>query len=215
MLFRSVWTSSREGVGNLYQKAASGAGQDELLYRSANGKIPYDWSADGKFLLYSEINPQTNVDLWVLPLEGERKPWPWLNTPFVEETAKFAPNGKWIAYTSNESGRFEVYVQAFTPGAAASGDKKQISTNSGAGPRWRRDGRELYYYTVDRKLMAVEVTLGAEVKAGTPRELFSLGRFYDWTPTGDGQRFLVVASASETAVPPFTVVLNWMAELKK
>jgi serine/threonine protein kinase len=212
---RIAWASNREGKSNLYQKAASGAGEDELLLKSANPKNTSDWSPDGKFLLYRETNPQTDSDLWVMPLEGERKPWPWLNTRFYESAARFAPNGEWIAYTSNESGRFEVYVQAFTPGAAASGDKKQISINGGADPRWRPDGRELYYYMVDRKLMAVEMTLGAEVKAGTPHELFSLVRFSDFAATSDGQRFLISTSAAETGVPPFTVVLNWMAELKR
>jgi Tol biopolymer transport system component len=215
---RLVWTSSREGVANLYQKAASGAGQDELLLRSAHSKFPDDWSANGKFLLYQERHPQTRRDLrdlWILPLEGERTPWPWLNTPFDEFFAKFSPDGKWIAYTSDESGRYEIYVQAFTPGAPASGGKALLSTNGGLDPHWRRDGRELYYRSPDGKLIAVDVTLGAEVKAGTPRELFSFGSLFSWEVTGDGQRFLLMTSADETSVPPFTVVLNWMAELKK
>jgi Tol biopolymer transport system component len=212
---RIAWCSNREGVANLYQKAASGAGQDELLLKSAYTKFPFAWSPDGKFLLYRETNPQTNADFWVLPMEGERKPWPWLNTPFAEAWGQFAPNGKWIAYQSNESGRYEIYVQAFAPGAAASGDKKQISINGGVDPHWRRDGRELYYRSLDSKLMAVDVTLGAEVKAGAPRELFSMAGFSDLEPTGAGQRFLVVASAADKGVSPFTVVLNWMAEVKK
>ncbi|MCG3160941.1 MAG: Serine/threonine-protein kinase PknD [Acidobacteria bacterium] len=212
---RIAWCSNREGVANLYQKAASGAGQDELLLKSAYSKFPIAWAPDGKFLLYRETNPQTNADFWVLPMEGERKPWPWLNTPFAEAWGQFAPNGKWIAYQSNESGRYEIYVQTFAPGAAASGDKKQISINGGVDPHWRRDGRELYYRSLDSKLMAVDVTLGAEMKAGTPRELFSMAGFSDLEATGDGQRFLVVAGAADRGVSPFTVVLNWMAELKK
>ncbi|MEP7338054.1 MAG: hypothetical protein ABI977_09955, partial [Acidobacteriota bacterium] len=214
---RIVWWSSREGdgVANLYLKAASGAGQDELLLHSAQGKFPLDWSANGKFRLYWESPPQTNQDLWILPMEGERKPWLWLNTPFNESEGRFAPDGKWIAYQSNESGRNEVYVQAFTPGAPASGGKVQLSTNGGSAPQWRRDGRELYYRSVDGKLMAVDVTLGAEVKAGTPKELFSFGTFFNLEATGDGQRFLLTTSAADASVPPFTVVLNWMAEVKK
>lgn len=212
---RIVWSSNREGVTNLYQKAASGAGQDELLLRSAYTKVPHGWSADGKFLLYQETNPQTSLDLWVLPIEGVRKPWPWLNTPFVESFSQFAPNGKWIAYMSNESGRYEIYVQAFTPGAPALGDKLQLSTNGGVGAQWRRDGRELFYRTLDGKLMAVDVTLGAQVKAGTPRELFSLSGPSGYEAAGDGQRFLITTSAAGSTVPPFTVVLNWMAEVKR
>ncbi len=213
-----VWQSSREGeIGSgLYQKAASGAGQDELLLRSAaQAQIPLDWAANGKFLLYLEASLQANLDLWILPMEGERKPYPWLSTPFNENGGRFAPDGKWIAYQSNESGRNEIYVQAFTPGAPASGGKVQLSTNGGAAPQWRRDGRELYYRSADGKLMAVDVTLGAEVKAGTPKELFSFGTFFNLEATGDGQRFLLTTSAADSTVPPFMVVLNWMGELKK
>ena len=109
-----------------------------------------------------------------------------------------------------------LYVQAFVPGQPASGSKMQLSTTGGSYPLWRRDGRELYYRSLDGKLMAVDVMLGAEVKAGAPRELFALAGYSNLEATGDGQRFLVAASAVETAgVPPFTVVLNWMAEKKK
>ena len=207
---RIVWASNRKGVTNLYQKAASGAGQDELLLRSAAAKRPQDWSADGRFILYQE-----NGDLWVLPMVGERTPWVWLNTPAIETAATFSPDGKWIAYTSNESGRNEIYVQAFVPGAPASGGKWQLSTNGGTSPQWRRDGRELYFIAPDSALMAVDVMLGAEVKAGTPRELFSLRgvRTNSLNVTSDGQRFLFPVDET-TGLTPFTIVLNWMAEVK-
>ncbi|HEX4945179.1 MAG TPA: protein kinase [Blastocatellia bacterium] len=212
---RLVWASNRDGVANLYQKAASGAGQDELLLRSDYAKRAVDWSADGRFILYVE----NSNDLWVLPLAGGRKPWPWLNTPFAEYAGKFAPDGKWIAYMSNESGRNEIYVQSFVPDAPASGSKWQLSTQGGIFPAWRRDGRELYFVSPDNTLMAVDVTLGATVKAGTPRALFSLRDqrvtlYASLTVTGDGQRFLFPVDEA-TALPPFTVVLNWMTELKK
>lgn len=210
---RIVWASDREGVYNLYQKAASGAGQDEVLLRSPYGKFPLSWSADGRFLLFYEANRQTRADLWVLPMEGERQPWPWLNTPANETFAAFSPDSKWIAYQSDESGRHEIYVQAFAPGAPASGGKVQLSTGGGQFPSWRRDGRELYYYSPDNKLMAVDVKLGAEVKAGVPRELFTI--FNSFEAAHDGQRFLVQEGVADTAVPPFTVVLNWMAEVKR
>ncbi len=216
---RIVWVSSREGVQNLFQKAANGTGQDEVLLRSSYQKYVADWSTDGRFILYGELNPKTSVDLWVLPMEGERKPWPWLNTPAYEGASTFSPDGKWIAYTSNESGRNEIYLQAFVPGAPASGGKRQFSTNGGINPYWRRDGRELYYTAADGKLMAVEITPGAELKAGTPKELFTPSGYRvnadrGYTLTGDGQRFLFVTSAEDASVPPFTVVLNWMAEVK-
>ncbi len=210
---RIVWASSRGGVQNLYMKAASGAGQDELLWRSASSNIPLSWSADGRFLLFSEFASQTRGDLRVLPMEGERKPWPWLNTPAVETVAAFSPDGKWIAYQSDESGRHEIYVQAFAPGAPASGGKVPVSTGGGQSPVWRRDARELYYRSSDNKLIAVDVTPDAQVKVGVPRELFTV--ISDFEAARDGQRFLIATSAAETAVPPFTVVLNWMAEVKK
>jgi Tol biopolymer transport system component len=217
---RIVWTSNRDGAGNLYWKAASGAGPDEALYRSAYHKAALDWSADGRFILYVEADPQTNQDLWVLPLEGG-KPWPWLKTQFAESFGRFSPDGKWIAYPSNESGRNEIYLQAFVPGAPASGGSRRLSTNGGTNPLWRRDGRELYYLSADNKLMVVEVTLGEEVKYGTPKELFALDSLRVETigrgraMTGDGQRFLFTTIEEETSLPPFTVVQNWMAEAKK
>ncbi|MGH9849519.1 MAG: protein kinase domain-containing protein, partial [Blastocatellia bacterium] len=217
---RIVWTSSQNGAGNLYWKAASGAGPDEALYRSANVKFALDWSADGRFILYVENDPLTNQDLWVLPLEGG-KPWSWLKTQYAESFGRFSPDGKWIAYPSNESGRNEIYLQAFVPGDPASGGRWRLSTNGGANPLWRRDGRELTYISADNKLMVVEVTLGEEVKYGTPMELFALDTIWVETigrgraMTGDGQRFLFVTSAEETSLTPFTVVQNWMAEVKK
>ncbi|MFN0122025.1 MAG: protein kinase domain-containing protein, partial [Blastocatellia bacterium] len=218
---RLVWSSNREGIFNLYQKAASGAGQDEVLWKSAHGKQVLDWAADGRFILYRELHSQANLDLWILPLAGERKPWPWLNTPFNESTGRFSPDGKWIAYASNETGRYEIYCQAFVPGAAAAGGKWQISRNGGDRPQWRRDGHELSFLSPDNRMMAVEVTPGAEVKGGAPQELFALDSIRaitantNYTKTGDGQRFLFVTSADDASVPPFTVVLNWMAEVKQ
>ncbi|MCI0349938.1 MAG: hypothetical protein L0Z53_10985, partial [Acidobacteriales bacterium] len=218
---RIVWTSYRDRVGNLYQKAANGAGPDVALPRSDFPKYAVDWSADGRFILYREIVPQTKADLWVLSLE-DGKPWPWLKTGFNEEVGRFSPDGKWIAYQTDDSaGRPEIYLQAFAPGAPAPASGRwQLSTNGGGNPQWRRDGRELYYFSLDNKLMAVELTLGAEVKRGTPKELFALNDIRanpgaSFAVTRDGQRFLFVTSAEETSVTPFTVVLNWMAEVKK
>jgi Tol biopolymer transport system component len=153
-------------------------------------------------------------------MEGGQ-PWPWLKTPYSESVGKFSPDGNWIAYQSNESGPMEIYLQAFSPGVSASGVSTRLSTNGGTIPVWRRDdGRELYYISSDNKLMAVEMTLGAEVKRGTPKELFSLSDIganpgAGYAVTRDGQRFLFVTSAEETSLTPFTVVLNWMAEVKK
>jgi dipeptidyl aminopeptidase/acylaminoacyl peptidase len=189
------------------------------LLRSAFYKSVCDWSTDGRFILYEELSPRTAHDLWVLPLTGEmtneRRPWLWLNMPAAEMTARFSPDGQWIAYQSNESGRIEVYAQPFVPGAPAAGGKQQLSTNGGKAPRWRRDGRELYYVAADGKLMAVAITQGAELHAGTPRPLFAPSGFQvnadrGYTLTSDGQRFLFVTNAEPARVPPFTVLLNWM-----
>lgn len=211
---RIVWVSWREGTSNFFVKAASGAGQDEVLLRTANQKRVSDWSFDGRFILYVEGNPRTSFDIWVLPLEGERQPWPWLVSPADERMPVFSPDGKWVAYQSNETGRNEIYLQAFVPGAPASGGKRQLSIEGGANPFWRRDGRELFYLSPDGRLMAVEILPGTELKARTARVLFTPRGFRvnadrGYTPSGDGQRFLFVTSADESGVPPFTVILNW------
>lgn len=153
-------------------------------------------------------------------MTGERQPSVWLNTSAGEMAARFSPDGKWIAYQSNESGRPEIYVQAFVSGAAAAGGKRQLSLTGGTAPRWRRDGRELYYLAADGKLMAVAITPGAALQYGSAQALFApsglqVNADRGYTLTGDGQRFLFVTRAADAIVPPFTVVLNWMAELKK
>jgi Tol biopolymer transport system component len=212
---RIVWNSNREGLANLYQKASSGAGQDELLLKADNWKWANDWSRDGRFIVYGENNPKTKGDLWILPVDGERKPFPYRQTPFDERNARFSPDSKWIAYSSDESGGSEVYVQDFP----TAGGKWRISTRGGDNPNWRRDGKEIFY-VADGKLMVVEVKSGAKFEASVPRALFDL-RSIKWVGgnnyavTGDGQRFLVVTSPEEANASPFTVVLNWMAELKR
>jgi Tol biopolymer transport system component len=157
----------------------------------------------------------------MLPVEGDRKPFPWLKTQFTESVLKgISPDGKWLAYSSNETGRSQFYIQALVPGAPASGAKWMISTNSGSMPRWRKDGSGLYYYDLALgKLMDVDVRVGAKVEAGTPRELINLSSLHAdmtraWTLTPDDQRFLFVTSAEGSTVPPITVVLNWMAEIR-
>ena len=215
-----IWNSTREGTTNLFHKAANGAGQDEVLLRSAYHKYLTDWSADGRFILYRELNPQTNWDLWAMPMQGERRPWPWLNSPALEIRATFSPDGKWVAYSSTESGRSEIYVQAFVPGAPASGSKRQLSLNGGVTPFWRRDGRELFYLSSGGRLMSVEIIPGADLKYRTAQELFVPSGFRmnadrGYVPASDGQRFLFVTSAEDASVPPFTVVMNWMAEMKQ
>lgn len=215
---RIVFGASRDGPRNLYQKASSSAGNDEALLKSDNQKVATDWSADGRFILYEEYFPKTGADLWVLPVSGGQKPFPFLQTEFREIQGQFSPDGKWIAYVSNESGTWQVYVRSFP----ASGGKWQVSTAGGGQPRWRRDGRELFYIGPGSRLMTVEVKGGvASFEAGVPKALFEL-RITDMTfhrnsyvVAADGQRFLVTSRLEEAASTPTTVVLNWTAGLKQ
>jgi eukaryotic-like serine/threonine-protein kinase len=229
---RIVFNSNRDGKYNLYQKASSGVGNDELLLKSDEDEYPTDWSSDGRFIVFEKLNPKTNWGLWVLPLEGDRKPFPFLQTQFTEWYGEFSPDGQWMAYQSDESGRFEVYVQPFNPSPAgvaggapsAPGGKWQISTGGGAFPRWRRDGKELFYIALDRKLMAVEVKTGAAkgrpaFERGIPTALFDTGIPYTivipYAATADGRRFLINTAAGEQRAPSLTVVVNWTAGLKR
>jgi hypothetical protein len=177
---------------------------------------------DGRFIVYQLDGAKTGSDVWALPLEGERKPFHVVQTPFFDFSPRLSPDGRWLAYYSNESGRFEVYVTTFpTPGA-----KWQISTDGGGQPFWRRDGKELYYVAADYKLMAVAapggVASAAGFTAGAPQALFELPRtlgsvlsrdFYN--ASADGQRFLVNTPVGEATAAPLTVVVNWTAEVKR
>jgi serine/threonine protein kinase len=210
-----VWTSNRGGVANLYQKAASGATSDELLLKSELQKFSTDWSADGRFIIFTQNDVKTGLDVWALPLFGERRPFPIVQSVAGELSGALSPDGKWLAHSSDEAGANEIYVQGVPP----AGGKWQISTKGGFQPRWRRDGKELFYVTDDRKMMAVEVKSGATFEHGAPKMLFDglAVKMADSTfaVTADGQRFLLVMEAEESNTTPFTVVLNWMAELKK
>jgi len=214
---RIAYSSSRDGPPNLYQKAASGAGEDEPLLKSGQSKDAWDWSADGRFLLYSSVDPKTLDDLWFLPVSGDRKPAPFLQTPFREYQGQFSPDGRWVAYVSDESGRAEVYVRPFPPGP---GGKWQISTGRAYHPRWRRDGQELFFVTADQKLMAAPVKAGAAFQPGLAQELFQtrmnlmggmIANTYRYAVSADGKRFLMIVPLEEAVSTPITVVLNWAA----
>jgi Tol biopolymer transport system component len=211
-----VFAANPTGTYQLYRKAASGAGDEERLTMGL-GKIPSDWSRDGRLVLYSEFGPNTDDDIWALPLDGDRTPRVVLQTPFDELDGQFSPDGKWIAYVSNESGRGEVYVQAFPP----SGGKWQVSTTGGRAPRWRADGRELFYYKDDSaSVMAADIRLSAgRVDVSRASQLFSLampgGVASPYDVTADGQRFLAQELVPQTARPPLTVVTNWQVALSR
>jgi eukaryotic-like serine/threonine-protein kinase len=201
----------------LYRKPANGAGTEELLVSETVNGRPQDWSRDGKFLVYMETGGKTGNDLWILPMEEPRKPVPYLKTPFDEADAQFSPDGRWMAYTSNESGMAQVYVQSIP----ASGTKFQISSTGGGQPRWSRDGKELFYISAENKLMAVPVKIGATIETDAPKQLFDLDPIYPplagrwaYEPSPDGQRFLTLSS-SRLSSNPVTLVLNWQAAFKR
>ncbi|PYS09605.1 MAG: hypothetical protein DMG17_26625 [Acidobacteria bacterium] len=226
---RVAFISDRKGVNNLYAKLSNGAGADELLLESDRGKVLNDWSSDGRFLLFNSADPQTGQDLWVLPISGDKKPFPFLKTPFDQLHGQFSPDGKWIAYESNESGRSEIYVQPF-PGP---GGKFQISASGGAQVRWK-NGKEIFYVSLDSKMMAAPVKLspdGQSLETGTPvalfpvrmaggptqqgSELLPLGlNKQNYAASSDGQRFLVNLAADESAASHITIILNWQPKAK-
>ncbi|HEV8132512.1 MAG TPA: protein kinase [Acidobacteriota bacterium] len=209
-----VFSSNRKGASDLYRKPSHGAGNEELLFESKIQKTPTDWSSDGRFILFTYI-VQGQGDLWILPLFGDRKPFPFIQSPFFEFHGQFSPNGKWIAYSSAESGGTQVNVAPF-PGP---GGKYQVSTSGGSQPRWRRDGKELFYLSADLKMMAAEVSekdsalqIGRVQPMFQARPVFGPGHAYDVSP--DGRRFLVVTVVGEESAAPLTLVVNWTAGLK-
>jgi Tol biopolymer transport system component len=220
-----VWTpdgkrlaiqSNREGPLNLFWQRADGSGGLEHLITSEFNNFPASFSPDGQLLAFAEVNPTTGYDIWVLRM-SDRKAQLFLRTPFNESAARFSPDGRWLAYISDESGRFEIYVQPY-PGP---GGKWQISTEGGTEPVWNRNGRELFYRS-GGKMMAVDIATQPTFASGKPRVLFE-GQYspapgttpnYDVSP--EGQRFLMVKGSEQEAAPTqINVVLNWFEELKQ
>ena len=226
--FNPVWsrdgsllffTSDRKGQRDIFQKKVNAAEEEQLVYTSPEIKSLCDLSPDGRLLIYN-TNPTdsssvTRNDLWLLPLEGERNPRPFLKTPFNEDQAVISPDGKWVAYKSNESGRDEIYVATFPQ---LSG-KWQVSKDGGAEPQWRHDAKELFFSDAGRKLMSAEVkTSSGAFETDVPKLLFetplvNIPARNRFVVTGDGQQFVVITRLSAPA--PLNVVLNWTAEIKK
>jgi len=232
---RIVFRSFRQGAYDIYQKPSSGAGNEESLLKSSATLGPTDWSPDGRYILYTQQDDNGNFHPWALPTLGDtgspapasleteaRKPFQLFQSSFTEAESQVSPDGRWVAYTSNESGRYEVYIQSFPKPSG----KWQVSNGGGAHPRWRRDGKELFYVASDRKMMAAPITISTRadstIEAGAPVPLFeartliaaevvlAFRQQYDVTP--DGQRFLMnVEPEGASAASPFTVVLNWQA----
>ena len=226
---RIAFRSIRDGGQGIYLMAIDSPGSMELLVKppplaermtTARPDSPKDWSRDGRFLVYEAVmgTSTTQRDLWIAPLFGDRKPLPAIHTQASESQGRFSPDGRRLAYMSNQSGEFEVYVQAL--GASAQ-QRLQVSTSGGFYPRWRADGRELFYVSPNRKLMSVMVSDTGTLRLGVPVSLFDVPiadpRSQPYTDkyavSGDGKRFVVVQLVSEPVIPPLTVVLNWTADL--
>jgi eukaryotic-like serine/threonine-protein kinase len=214
-----VFSSGRDGGGReLYRRLATGAGADEKLFQTPRTKYPGSWSRDGKFILFTSREEGTGWDIWLFPLEGG-KLVPIVSTAAVEIEPQLSPDGRWLAYTSDESGRLEVYVRPFrAPGAAW-----LISTGGGSDPRWRSDGAELYYLSPDRALMAVGIGAGAGFKAEGPSPLFQarmsgplgLGVRFNYAVGAAGRRFLITADAPDTVPSAIEIVMNWHADVAR
>jgi Tol biopolymer transport system component len=217
-----VFTSNRAGKFNLYQKPANGAQNEvELLPRTDDDKAPWSWSPDGRYLLYGVTQNLSGgrQELWVLPMQGDRTPFPFSRTPFDQNSPRFSPDGRWVAYTSNESGRHEVYVREFTvpPGATETGEKWLISNGGGTRPIWRADGKEIAYFGPGfTALMSVSVDAGNHsFHAGVPQELFKLPPgLIGADSTADLKRWVLAIPAAQKGPQTFSVVVNWAPATK-
>lgn len=216
-----AFCSNRKGAFDLYRKAATGAGGEELLLATDQDKAPTDWSPDGEYLLYRSLDPEGSFDVWGLHLR-DGKPFPLVKTEHDDRNAQFSPDGRWIAYQSSETGRFEIWVRPFArPGSGAGADDKwQFSLGGGTGVRWSRDGRELFYQALDGQLMAVPVRLDGAGRSVSPGPALALFRWGDPLPfdggaalpwysvSRDSRRFLMTSAPLKATTTPITVDLN-------
>lgn len=205
--------------GGIYRKTANGAGGEELLHAANTLAVPKSWSPDGKYLIYAQIEPGTGADLFALPMEGNRRPLVLAQTPANEDQGQFSPDGRWVAYTSNESGLSEVYVIPFPP--APGKGRWMVSRGGGVQPRWRRDGKELFYISPDWKMMAVPVSTSPTFQAGNPQPLFDTQMVdtgirtgpISWDIAPDGKRFLIISDESHDT-SSLNVILNWQRTVR-
>jgi hypothetical protein len=211
-----VFASARKGAGELYRKPASGASEEAEIFASDEALSPAEWSRDGRYIVFNSRNAETGWDIWALPTLGEKeKAFPVVRTRFGDVRASLSPDGRFIAYQSNESGRAEVYVQEFPEPQG----KWQVSTSGGTEPRWSGSGKEIFYLAPDLKLMAVAVQTTGTFAAGMPEALFDAklhpivqrGRY---APAADGQRFLLLAPVGRDSILPTTVVQGWASDIR-
>jgi len=211
-----IFSSPRDGLPpNLFQRTLASTSEERRLMRSGIDSIATDWSRDGRYAVYMANELGTNWNIWTMPLFGDRTPQAVLRSQFSETDARISPNARWLAYVSDESGRWEVYAQSFF----STGGKWQISSNGGTQPQWSHDGNELFYVASDQTLMAVPVHADDSLDPRAPKPLFQLhlpndaiSSSYDVAP--DDQRFLVSTLVGEEVSAPLTVVINWGATLK-
>jgi serine/threonine protein kinase/Tol biopolymer transport system component len=215
-----VFTSNRSGNFDLYRRPANGATNEELLFHTDENKIPWSWSPNGRYLIYGVTLNITGgrEDLWVLPMLGDRTPFPFSRTPFDQSEPQFSPDGRWVAYTSNESGQHEVYVRAFTapPAPTDTGEKWIISNGGGWAPIWRADGKAIAYVGAGRdSWMTVSVATTPSFHAGVPQLLFPFPPgTYTQTAGADLKRFLIAVPASQKGPQTFSVLVNWAPATK-
>jgi serine/threonine protein kinase len=213
---RRIVFASNRATTELFAKPSNGADKAERL--ASDSGIPSQWSADGRFIVYHRAEAQGRFHIWMLPVGDDRHAVQYLQTSFNEVQGQLSPTGRWLAYTSDESGRLEVYVQSVPPGAG----KWQLSTTGGSDPHWRRDGREMFYLDADRRLMSVRVQASSTFEADVPQALFTteadinpLFYFSQYDVTSDGQKFLLKAPVEAERSGLINVVQNWSAALKK
>jgi serine/threonine protein kinase len=217
-----LFTSNRRKTADLYRKDASGAGEEETVFLSEQTKNLDQWSADGRYAVFTEPVERGRNDLWGLALAGERRTFPLVVTPANEVQGVMSPNGRWLAYASDESGVLDVYVRPFTPSGSPASGKWQISTGGGGQPRWSRDGKELFYLSNDRKLVAVRVStekerfevLGSQTLFATGVTSLTNARNH-YTVSPDGQRFLINVRAEEDISRPVHILVSWTSRLTR
>ena len=219
--------SNRSGVFDLYRKNVSGAGGDERLLATPEDKLPTDWSADGRFLLYRSVDPKTSFDIWALSMT-DGKPFPIVKTEYEERDAQFSPDGRWIAYQSNESGLFEIWLRPFPlPGTAVKDDERlQVSVGGGTQVRWARDTSEIFYTALDGRLMGLRVRVEPDGRAvsrgptveiagaGAPRILGGGTALPSYMVSPDGKRFLMTVAPQPLNDRPISVRLNWSPQAR-
>lgn len=219
-----VFASDRRGPMDLYLKRVGADANEELLLQSGEWKLPSDWSDDGRLVAYQSVNPDTKGDVWAVPLAGDRKPFPLIRTQFDEFDGVFSPDGRWIGYTSDETGRLEVYIQEVSPpNVRAASSRLQVSADGGSRLRWRRDATEVFYIAPEGELISVPLKIHGSLDAGVPRKLFhtaignptSITDSPGYAVAADGQRFLMYAPSKPPIPSRIEVVLNWATALNR